>query len=266
MADPRDRPMTLPAKLGSLSGVVALGAFVVLHLWVSSAAVGSRDLYDRQLAALHGGAVLGLLHVVLVLVPLVYHAGYGIVRTLQPRDPHHAYPNDLMLLLERASGVVVLVFLVAHAWEFRAQTWGLHRATAAYSTKLVEDLSSTSHGVPFVAMGYVVGLAATMFHLVNGLSSFCTRWGYTPHRAAQLRARIAFGVAGACLFVISAAIVVQLATGVRYFPADEPRASDVACGPGAISPPPPVRGPASPPARAPSSSSPAPSALPGADR
>ena len=211
-------------RLHSLSGVVPLGAFVVLHVWVTSSIAGSSFAYDRQIAWLHGGWFLGLLEVVLIVLPLAYHALYGVWRSLQPRDPDHAYDTDLMVSLERASGIVVLVFIAAHLWEFRVQTWSSALPVTSYSSKLVEDLSSTQSGVPWIAIGYFVGIAATCFHLANGMTSFCTTWGYTRTAEARRRAQIFFRIGGALLFAVSCGIVLQLATGIRYFPSDEPKA------------------------------------------
>ena len=56
----RDRPGSLTKKLHSLSGVVPLGAFLVLHLWVTASVLGSRAVYDRQIGFLHSG-LLGVL-------------------------------------------------------------------------------------------------------------------------------------------------------------------------------------------------------------
>lgn len=250
-------------KLHSLSGVVPLGVFVVLHVWVTASLVGSREIYDRQIGFLHGGAFMGVLEVVLVLAPLLYHAAYGVMRTLQPRDPSHAYANDVMAVLQRASGVVVLVFVIAHVWEFRGETFAKGLPVSAYSTKLVEDLSATTYGVPWIALGYLVGIAATVFHLVNGMTSFLATWSITSSDSARHRARVFFRFAGILLFGLSAGIVVQLATGSRIFPLHEPSSSALACGSAAVTPPPPARATAS---VAPSSTSPAPSALPGSDR
>jgi succinate dehydrogenase / fumarate reductase cytochrome b subunit len=239
--------------------------FLVLHVWVTSAAVGSRAVYDRQLGWLHGGPFMGLLEVVLVLVPLAYHAVYGVLRTLRPRDPEHAYTNDLMYMLQRASGIVVLAFVVAHVWEFRGQTFASGLPVALYSTKLVDDLSSTSSGVPWIALGYLVGIGATVFHLVNGLTAFWTarsRETGTTHEATHARVLALFRATGVLLFVVCAGLVVQLATGARWFPVEPRDGSQLACGSAALTPPPPARAAAA----APSSSSPAPSTLPAADR
>ncbi len=230
----RDRRGGLAKKLHSLSGVVPLGAFLVLHLWITASVVGSRAVYDRQVVFLHSG-LIGVLEP-LVILPLFFHAIYGIVRVLGPRDPDHAYDTDVMAALQRASGVVVLLFLGFHLWEFRWQTWTHGLSEAAYSTRLVEDLSSMQYGVPWIAFGYVVGIGACVFHLVNGMTSFCTTWGYTRTEAARRRARALFRVSGVLLFALSAAMLVQLATGSRIFPATVPTLPAAECGSDATPP------------------------------
>ncbi len=223
-------------RLHSLSGVVPIGTFLVFHLWITSSLGSSREIYDRQVGLLHSGPFFGFLEVVLVILPLLYHALYGVMRSLQPREPDHAYDTDVMLTLQRASGIIVLIFVGLHVWEFRGETLTHGLAVSSYSTKLVEHLSSTQSGVPFVALGYLVGIAASVFHLANGMTSFCTNWGFTPTPAARHRVRILFRVLGIGLFALSAALVVQLATGSRFFPAEVPKAETLVCGTAALSP------------------------------
>jgi succinate dehydrogenase / fumarate reductase cytochrome b subunit len=267
-----DRRGSLLQRLHSLSGVVPLGAFLLFHLWITSALGSSREIYDRQIGFLHGGPFFGFLEVVLVLVPLLYHGVYGVIRSLQPRDPNHAYDTDVMVTLQRASGIVVLVFVAAHVWEFRGQTWTHGLAVSSYSTKLAEHLSSTQSGIPFIALGYLAGIAATVFHLANGMTSFCTTWGFAPSNAARGRLRVLFRAVGIMLFALSAALVIQIATGSRFFPAEEPRSAAQACGTDVVSAAAPPHAHASAsgapgaPPRAPSPSSSAPGALPDRDR
>jgi succinate dehydrogenase/fumarate reductase cytochrome b subunit (b558 family) len=209
-------------KLFSLSGVVPLGAFLLLHLWTAIALLSSHAIYDRQVSLLHGGPILGLLEIVFVLVPLLFHAGYGVWLALQPRPSKHAYDGDRMLSLERISGVIVLVFVVAHLWGTRVPTWTGHLLVGSYSTKLVAQLSSLSGGVPWIALGYLVGIAATIFHLVNGMTSFCATWGIAKTPAARHRARLLFRGLGILFFTASTATVLELATGARFFAAEPP--------------------------------------------
>ena len=247
-------------KLHALSGVVPLGAFVVLHVWITASIVGSRAIYDHQVGLVHSG-ILGVLEP-LVILPLLFHAAYGVVLAAGPRDPEHTYDTDLMAGLQRASGVVVLLFIGLHLWEFRWQTWTHGLPESAYSTKLVADLSSTRWGVPWISLGYIVGMAGSVFHLVNGMTSFCTKFGYTSTAATQARARLLFRVAGILLFAISSGIVVQLATGTRLFPATKPTWPAFECGPAALPSPlpshaiPAATAPRVAPPSSPSSSSP----------
>lgn len=223
----------LPRRLHSLSGVVPLGVYVLIHIGVTASIGSSLALYDRQVGFLHGGMILGLLEIALVLVPLAYHAVYGVLRSLQPRDADaasHGYDNDLMLTLQRASGLAVLVFVVLHVWEFRGQTWTGGLAVGSYSTKLVADLSSTTWGIPWIALGYLAGIAATLFHLASGMTSFCRTWGFATAPGALRRARLVFRATGILFFLISAVLVVQLATGARFFSKHEP-SRGAPCGP-----------------------------------
>jgi succinate dehydrogenase / fumarate reductase, cytochrome b subunit len=248
------RRATLLKKLHSLSGVVPLGAFVVLHLWITSSIAGSRDIYDRQISVVHGGP-LQVLEVVLVFVPLAYHAAYGLWLTLSrkgsssaPPDADdaddHGYATDLMRSLQRVSGIVVLLFIAFHVWDTRLQTFTKGIPVDAYSTRLVERLSSTQGGIPWFAIAYVIGVAATAFHLGNGLTSFVKTWGYVRTALAEARARLFFRVVGIVVFVISTALVLQLATGARFFPASDP--TPPVCGSAVPQPPAPSAVPASP--------------------
>ena len=222
-------------KLFSLSGVIPLGAFVLLHLWTAAALLTSHATYDRQVSAFSGGPIIGFLEVVLILVPMLFHAGYGIVLAVRPRPAKHAYDSGLMLSLERISGIIVLVFVVAHVWETRVQAWNGHLLVGSYSTRLVADLSTLSGGIPWIALGYLVGLAATVFHLVNGLTSFCRTWGIARAPAALERARLFIRIAGIAVFAVGAATTVEVASGARLFPAEQPGAAGL-CGSSAPAP------------------------------
>jgi succinate dehydrogenase / fumarate reductase cytochrome b subunit len=258
MADADDRDLREPTgarRLSSLSGVVPLGVFLLLHVWITSSIAGSRETYDRQVGFLHRAPLVGFLELVVVLLPLVFHSGYGLYRSFQPIEPGHGYDSTTMAKLQRISGVIVLVFVVAHVFEFRGQTWSRGLQVASYSTTLAEHLSSTTLGVPLVAFGYLVGLAASFFHLVNGMTSFCTTFGYTTTLASQRHARRFFRITGALFYVISAVLVLQVATGVHLLPAEPRSSSATLCG---------TAVPTSRPVFAPSAS--APSALPSAPR
>ena len=240
---------TRAEKLFSSSGVVPLGAFVLYHLWMASALLGSHASFDRQSAFLHEGAmgsVFTFLELVLVVLPLVFHAAYGIYLSLQ-RTTAHSYESDLMRSLERVTGVVILVFVIWHTWQTRVPTLNGAVIAPDYSSRLTEQLSTTSSGIPWTALAYLVGLAATAFHLVAGLNSACVTWSIPATFAGRARARVLFRAIGILFFAVSSATVLELATGTRFFPAEPPSSSGV-CGSAAIvaTPPPAPSSSASP--------------------
>lgn len=226
-------PRSTARKLFSLSGVVPLGAFVLLHLWTTAALLTSQSTYERQVGVLHGGPVTVGLEVVLILLPLAFHGVYGAWLALQKRPQAHAYGTDLTLSLERISGLVVLLFVLAHLRATLLPAWTGQLVVGSYSTRLVEQLSSLEWGIPWTALGYLIGLAATAFHLSAGLSSFSKTWGYVNGPRAERRAQLLFRSLGIAVFVIGAATIVTVATGTRFF-GPEPPPPPGLCGSAAV--------------------------------
>lgn len=225
-----------------LTGVFPIGVFLALHLWTGAALLTSREAYDKQLAAMNGIPFVGALEVVLVFLPLAFHSLFGLHLAFRAdKTPHH-YASDRLHLAQRASGLVAFVFVAWHFWSLRAQAWLSGLGASTYSTRLESQLSSTVAGVPWAALGYAIGLAACVFHLANGMTSFWASRGLARGVEARRRASIVFATLGGLFFLVSFAVVVQLATGTRLLPATEAGKTG-ACGPSAAPAPSALPGP-----------------------
>ena len=211
------------------TGVYPVGIFLVLHMWTSAAILTSRDAYDAELVAVNGLPIIGLLEVVLVFLPLAFHALFGIHLAFKPDAGPHHYASDGLHKAQRITGIVALVFIVAHFWELRLQGFVGDLRANTYSTRLEEHLSSTTWGIPFVAFGYLVGIAACVFHLANGMTSHWSRTGRAKEPSELRRARIGFGALGGLFFATSFLVVLQLATGTRLLPAPDPGIKGAPC-------------------------------------
>jgi succinate dehydrogenase / fumarate reductase, cytochrome b subunit len=220
-------------RLHSLSGVVPLGAFLVEHLWTNAAALAGPARFDRAVAEIQAIPALPLVEIFGIVLPLVFHAVYGVVIATRGSANPGAYPftRNWMYVLQRVSGVVVFVFVMGHLWEYRVQKWLFGMDASAFHPTLEAHLSWTWFGVPWIAIGYLVGIAAAVFHLANGLATFCMSWGITVGRAAQRRAAFLFGSLGLVLYLLATATVLHLATGTRFVPGLEPREETPPCGP-----------------------------------
>lgn len=199
--------------LHSLTGLVPVGVFMFVQLWLHARALDGPAAHAEAMALLNGdGAAIWQWFVIM---PLCYHAVYGIVLIARPRYNIRRYPfsRNWNYTLQRVTGIVALVFIIYHATTVSLQLQ-LGRLTAADMYELlVNRLSTTSGGVPWIAVGYLIGLAACSFHLANGLWTFCYRWGLTRTRSARDRAGWAFALVGVASFVFGANTVLHFATG-----------------------------------------------------
>lgn len=198
----------------SACGVVPLGIFVLAHLLAMAQALRGPEAFDGALARLTPLRLT--LEALLIGVPLVIHAGIGLSLAKQARANLGSYPysGNYAWALQRASGVVVLLFLLAHVWETRVKVLLGQTASPDFHAELVSSLSSTGpFGFPFYAVGYLLGVAATVYHLANGVVGFSASFGLVSSAGALRRVQLTCAVVGALLFLLGAATVLHLATG-----------------------------------------------------
>lgn len=214
----RSRRPFLLRKLHSLSGVLPVGVFLLAHLWAQATALQGQERYDEAVAGSSHLPFAPLVELLVVLLPLAFHALYGVKLALDGRPNLQRYPRsrNWRYVLQRVSGLVAFAFLGLHVWEYWLQRQ-LDRLTPLelYPT-LCANLSSTVRGVPVVALVYLAGLAAAVFHFANGLWGFGCSWGLTATLRAQRRSATVFGVVGVALFLVGASTTLYFATGSRF--------------------------------------------------
>ncbi len=211
-------------RLFTLAGVIPAAAFLIEHLVVTGSAMGGQARFDRVMGGLARSSFLTVFEILFVYAPLGYHALYGLHLTFKPVESTHTYASDGLLRLQKISGVVVLAFIGLHFWQIRLQRLNGAISERDLYTHLVEKLASTTGGVPWFALVMLIGVAATVFHLVNGLWAFRAQNERPDRRATRV-----FVLFGLVLFAIGGGTVVSVATGARYLPAAEPEKA--ACGP-----------------------------------
>ena len=221
-----------------ISGALALGLFLVGHLVTNASVVAGETAYRRVVVAAAGSPVIVAVQL-LVLVALGVHAGYGLVLLKRPGSDAAAerYGDRRLWAAQRALATIVLVFLAVHLGEVAIPRLTAGLSPNAYYTVLAAHLSWTWAGVPWLAVFYLVGLAATATHFANGL--FAAAGGRAETGKRVRRTTIALGIV---LFLLGAAAVVSFATGTRLLPG--PTEEPAACGPSAVPAPLRIRLPA----------------------
>lgn len=215
--DKSRRPFLL-RKLHSLSGVVPVGGFLVFHLWENARALDGQDQFDEMVGGINHMPFLPVLEVGLILLPLAFHALYGVKLALEskPNVGRYAFSRNWMYTLQRVTGLLAFAFIVYHLYELWFQKVTGRLGPEQFYTALCADLSSTTASIPIIALVYIFGIAASVFHFANGLWGFCFSWGITVSRQAQRSAAIVFGLLGLVVFLLGANTAVYFATGARF--------------------------------------------------
>ena len=196
-------------KVQSMTGVVPLVAYLLFHLWETSYASSGRLTFSSRVTGSGGGALSLVLEVVLVLLPLLVHAGLGLWLALRDRGSAEAgsYGSRGMRNVQRVTGVVALLFVLVHV----AQTW--MGKLAGGDATLAYDTLRAQVGMPVYLVLYVVGITCVCFHVAQGVGAFAHAWGLAKG-AGQVRALRFAGVAlGVVLWVVSLNTVSHFAVG-----------------------------------------------------
>lgn len=154
-----------------------------------------------------------------VLVPLLAHALIEMffLRIRSINVAEYPFSRNWAWLLQRISGFVALAFVI---WHFVGVRLPMFRGVteADVAVELTATLSSTGPlGLPWAALGHLLGLAAVVYHLFNGIHGFCFTWGIVTSRDAGRRVSRVLTLSGVFVYALAAAIVVYFATGSFRF-------------------------------------------------
>jgi succinate dehydrogenase / fumarate reductase cytochrome b subunit len=219
-----------------VTGVLPIGLFMLVELWTNAKAAEGPEAYARALERLQGLPAPGLWRL-LLLATLGLHALYGLYLVIGADYNIRRYPysGNWTYLMQRASGVLALGFVALHLW--RSSVPALSGGSPhERHAELVSALSSTWHGVPWLAFAYMVGIGACCLHLGCGLKSFAVRWGLAVQRSARVWAGAAATVLAIGSFAVGAHTVLALATGWRIVGEGEVGPATTTC-PGASATP-----------------------------
>jgi succinate dehydrogenase / fumarate reductase, cytochrome b subunit len=200
------RPQTdyLLRKLHSLSGLLPVGAFLAEHFWSNSAALVSPEKYNAVSQELQTIPFRPLVELLVIVLPILFHGGYGVYIWLRGRSNVSEYPwvGNWMYTLQRYTGLVAFAFI---AWHF-------------YTERILTGGQSTYHSVardlhnPLYLAFFAVGILCSSFHLGVGIWNFLCKWGL----AATARAQRAAGQLGAVVGITFSLVGLLILIGFRF--------------------------------------------------
>jgi succinate dehydrogenase / fumarate reductase cytochrome b subunit len=106
-------------RLHSLSGLIPVGAYMVIHLLTNASILNGVSTFQRNVNTIHSlGRILPLVEWTFIFIPLLFHAiiGVMIIRSGVSNTSHYPYTNNYRYTLQRVSGVVALLFILWHVF------------------------------------------------------------------------------------------------------------------------------------------------------
>ncbi len=168
-------------RLHSLLGIIPTGSFLLVHLTINFMATRGPEAFQNAAGFMEKLPFLPVLEWVLIFLPLLYHAIYGIFVALQAdysNIANYGYFRNFMFILQRITGVITLVFIAWHVWETRLQ---MALGTKELNFKMMTDILTS----PLAMTLYIIGVISAIFHFSNGMWSFLVSWGITVGPRAQ---------------------------------------------------------------------------------
>ncbi|MFO0900903.1 MAG: hypothetical protein U0836_26020 [Pirellulales bacterium] len=104
-------------RLHSLSGLVPVGAYMVVHLLTNASVLNGTASFQQNVDRIHAlGRALPVVEWVFIFIPLIFHAGYGFVRIYdsQANAAEYPYPKNIRYTLQRITGMVAFVYILFH--------------------------------------------------------------------------------------------------------------------------------------------------------
>ena len=200
-------------RIHSLTGIVPIGGFLLFHFFENGAIFYGAEAYNEMSAGARGIRYIELIELLLIFLPLLYHAVYGLFIASYARNNTmtYNYSRNNLFMWQRATGIIILLFLLYHIWHFRLTQFWFGQANT-------ESVMNTISYVP-VLVFYIVGVVASAFHLGNGIWTFLITWGITVGQRAQRISQIVTTAISVLVSLVGIAIAlafVQLAGGAHF--------------------------------------------------
>jgi succinate dehydrogenase / fumarate reductase cytochrome b subunit len=189
-------------KLHQLSGIVPLGAFLLEHFYTNSKAAhpsAGAQHFNEAVADLQAIPFILLVETTFIFIPLLYHALYGLVITVEarPNNLNYPYPRNWFYTIQRVTGIILFFFILFHVLNFRfGLIPGLNTISVAHAPERAFEIVSGEFKMIPIFLVYLIGITSTVWHFANGIWLFMVDWGITIGAQAQRitgYACIAFG-------------------------------------------------------------------------
>jgi succinate dehydrogenase / fumarate reductase, cytochrome b subunit len=210
-------------KLHQITGIVPLGAFFFVHMFTNSKAMSGAKVFNDAVGDIHHIPYLLFVEIFGIFLPLVFHSVYGIVISAEarPNSLDYSYGRNWFYIFQRVTGIFLFFFLLFHILNLRfgaipgLESYG--NPVAGNSAQAFDIVAAEFKNVG-ILLFYILGVAATAWHLAYGIWLFAVDWGVIIGEKAQKYALYACVAMAAGLFAVGANAAVAFVRPCGLFP------------------------------------------------
>lgn len=202
----------LVRRLHSLLGLIPVGVFVCMHLAINASILLPGEPgaeFQKAVERIHDlGPLLTPVEIIGIFIPLFFHAllGVKIWLTSTPNVQSYRYGSNVRYTLQRVTGVIAFVFILYHLWQMHwlgkplgGGAFDVHGEGGASAAATAAEAIQAAW---WIAPVYAVGVAATVFHLANGVWTSLITWGITIRPKTQRASGYVCAAFGVTLLVM----------------------------------------------------------------
>jgi len=175
-------------KMHQITGIVPLGTFFFVHMYTNSAAMNGAESFNKHVRDIHDLPYLLFLEIFGIFLPLIFHSVYGIFISAEARNNvfNYGYGRNWFYWFQRATGIFLFFFLLFHILNFRfGLIPGLNLTPIAGNADQAFDIVAREFKNTAILIVYILGVAATAWHLAYGFFLFAVDWGIVIGEKSQ---------------------------------------------------------------------------------
>jgi succinate dehydrogenase cytochrome b subunit len=236
-AGPLNKHHFLLRRLHSLTGIVPVGVFLIMHLTTNSTiawgGLNSRahgeGWMDRAIATFQhevefiNNMPLLLLIEVTLWASIGFHSILGVYYAISGKGNtgNYKYSGNLRYSLQRITGYFGIFFIFYHIATLRwgwtmlvpgGTQWSHEHASSTLAAAMRGSTEEFTKWGLAVSFFYFTGVSALVFHFANGLWTAAITWGFTISTASQKRWGVVCAGLGTMLMVMAWMSVIGFAT------------------------------------------------------
>lgn len=178
-------------RLHSLTGLVPVGAYLVIHLATNASVLSGPEVFQANVDKIHAlGPMLPVVEWAFIFLPILFHALFGFVILWGglPNNRDYNFAGNARYAAQRVTGVIAFLFIGYHLWHmhYLGKPLGGGNFDPHHATSSAAAAISGSEGNSFwIPMVYAVGVLACVYHLANGIWTAGITWGIWISPRAQ---------------------------------------------------------------------------------